>query len=107
MMVKLEQLAVAEFDNSQSYTKEVNIQRSKIEELVQLTMDDKLLWCKHRSCRITGTTCYSLFTYRLQDWEKKVATTLLSTFRGNAQTLYGNEMESAARDRYAICSVDL
>ncbi|CAN7977786.1 unnamed protein product, partial [Ixodes persulcatus] len=47
-----------------------------------------------------GTTCYSLFTYKQADWERKVRSTMQPSFRGNAATAYGQRCEPKAREKY-------
>ncbi|XP_064471985.1 uncharacterized protein LOC135386149 [Ornithodoros turicata] len=64
------------------------------------TLHNKVLWLEQRKVRITGTTCYPLYTYKKEDWRKKVHTTLHATFTGNQNTQYGIAMEGKARELY-------
>nr|XP_042911498.1 uncharacterized protein LOC122272199 [Parasteatoda tepidariorum] len=61
-------------------------------------------WICERKKRITGSTCYSLFTYsrnKNPDWKKKIASATEDVFSGNAYTFHGQEMEERARNIFS------
>lgn len=62
------------------------------------------LWSDERKRRITGSNCYSIFTYtknKNPDWAKKVQSLYFSTFRGNENTDYGLSSENDAVVKYS------
>ncbi|XP_064468700.1 uncharacterized protein LOC135382963 [Ornithodoros turicata] len=82
------------------YSRHVAVNDQKILQLLHETKTDKMLWLRERRHRITGTTCYPLFTYKKGDWPAKIQATLSSPFRGSADTRYGCLMEEQARAAY-------
>lgn len=66
-------------------------------------------WKKARCFRITGSNCYSIFTYAnrkgrsREDWEAKVNNTFFPQFIGNAATRYGVQKEEVARSVFENC----
>lgn len=61
------------------------------------------LWHLARRRRITGSRCYSLYTYcsnKHPDWAKKIKDYLCPSFKGNTYTEYGKKYEEAAKIRY-------
>ncbi|XP_064462934.1 uncharacterized protein LOC135373798 [Ornithodoros turicata] len=87
-------------DTMQFYKDNIVITKDEAEKILRDTYKDKLIWMTQRRNRITGTTCYPLFTYSKKDWHQKVLSTLHSSFKGNSSTRYGNDNEEAARLRY-------
>lgn len=69
------------------YNQHVVVTDSQVVQLLHETMMDRVLWLKERRHRITGRTCYPLFTYRKDDWETKVQLMVCSSFKGKTQTL--------------------
>lgn len=62
------------------------------------------LWLSERKKRITGSTCYQLYTYtsnKNPDWDKKIKRLLTNNFTGNANTSYGLIHEMVARKRFS------
>ena len=60
-------------------------------------------WLKERQYRITGSTCYNLFTYsknKKEDWKKKCDDTFSQKTFKSAFTEYGKNTEEEARDAF-------
>lgn len=70
------------------------------------------VWKDARAVRITGSNCYSFFTYsqnKNPDWTLKVSRLLKSSFKGNKATLHGKRFESTALEAYELafgCKVE-
>lgn len=66
------------------------------------------LWLVERKLRITGSICYSLYTYsknKTPDWPKKIKSLYNGDFKGNEATRYGLKAEKFAKKLYgAKCS---
>ena len=61
------------------------------------------LWFQERFIRITGSKCYSLFTYsknKKPDCNKKLETIFKSSFSGTDATMHGLMSEPLAREAY-------
>ena len=75
------------------YDENIKISEQNAEEMyVETELQDDDLWHRMRYGRITGSICYSLFTYannKKADWGKKLENTFCSTFKGNENTVYG------------------
>lgn len=78
------------------------------EDIVKLAWStrgqDSEQWIKERQKRITGSVCYTLYTYsrnKSPDWHKKLNALYSANFGGNYATEYGNEMEKRAREAYS------
>ncbi|KAM7302213.1 uncharacterized protein ISCGN_017730 [Ixodes scapularis] len=85
---------------SSFYEKEVVVPVDVATVMLHDTRDNKAAWMLQRRCRVTGTTCYPLYTYKLGDWNKKVPSLMQPSFRGNASTAYGQRCEPKARKKY-------
>lgn len=62
-----------------------------------------LAWEEERQCRITGSTCYGLFTYtnsRNPDWQKKCSSHLKPVKFKSKYTDYGRKAEAEARQLF-------
>lgn len=60
-------------------------------------------WLNNRSLRITGSKCYSFYTYFSNsnpNWDKKFSSEYTNSFTGNADTLHGLRCEPLAREKY-------
>jgi YqaJ-like viral recombinase domain len=86
------------------FMKNVQITNEEAMELCASTVQQNgPLWMRERKLRITGSVCYSIFTYvknKSPDWGKKLDSLMNSTFRGNANTIRGQQSEPAARAAY-------
>ncbi|KAM7282619.1 uncharacterized protein ISCGN_002764 [Ixodes scapularis] len=86
---------------SSFYDQQVAVSVETAAVMLRDTKENKAAWMMERRCRITGTTCYPLSTYKLGNWEKKVRSTMQPSFRGNAATAHGLRYEPKAREKYA------
>ncbi|XP_064472617.1 uncharacterized protein LOC135387264 [Ornithodoros turicata] len=102
LMVRLEHILVPGVAGKDEtfYQSTTVITSSEAEELLCITHHNKQRLLQCRKTRITGTTSYRLYTYKGSEWKKKTAATLLSSFAGNPNTRYGNQMEQRAREVY-------
>lgn len=88
------------------FNKYVSVTVDRAKEILFSTMKQSSpLWLVERSRRITGSICYSLYTYMKNihtelEWEKKLSNTYCSKFKGNKHTLRGKECEEKARCKY-------
>ncbi|KAF5302624.1 hypothetical protein FQR65_LT19099 [Abscondita terminalis] len=58
-------------------------------------------WCDERKFRITGSRCYSLYTYSKNNWAEKASKYFFDKpFAGNFATNYGVIQEKVARNIY-------
>ncbi|XP_023217990.1 uncharacterized protein LOC111620309 [Centruroides sculpturatus] len=61
------------------------------------------IWNTERSFRISGSKCYSLYTFNscnIEDWTKKIRSLYFNSFAGNEATRYGLSHENVAREKY-------
>ena len=65
------------------------------------TKDSKLAWQQERKFRITGSKCYSVYTYSKEDWSEKACKYFWSKEFSNKYTRHGNQYERVARNMYA------
>ncbi|KAI4455552.1 exonuclease phage-type/recb c-terminal domain-containing protein [Holotrichia oblita] len=68
------------------------------------TKSCKEKWFKERQFRITASRCYELYTYSLNEWEKKAAKYFWPKKFCNKYVDHGVQFESAARDCYIASS---
>ena len=58
-------------------------------------------WMLARRIRITASSCYQLYTYAGNTWDKLLERTFSSSFKGNVATRFGQEHERRALDLYS------
>ena len=66
-------------------------------------MQTEELWVKERSCKVTGSIVYGLYTYtknKAPNWDQKLEK-VYHSFHGNEHTVYGLQCEPIARQHYA------
>ncbi|KAI4455393.1 exonuclease phage-type/recb c-terminal domain-containing protein [Holotrichia oblita] len=68
------------------------------------TKSCKEKWFKERQFRITASRCYELYTYSLNEWEKKATKYFWPKKFCNKYVDHGVQFESAARDCYIASS---
>ncbi|KAI4455673.1 exonuclease phage-type/recb c-terminal domain-containing protein [Holotrichia oblita] len=68
------------------------------------TKSCKEKWFKERQFRITASRCYELYTYSLNEWDKKAAKYFWPKKFCNKYVDHGVQFESAARDCYIASS---
>ncbi|XP_054711621.1 uncharacterized protein LOC129221191 [Uloborus diversus] len=86
------------------FKEKVCVGQEEAQNLASLKQHSDEWFCERRK-RITGSTCYSLFTYarnKNPNWKKKVQSITENVFAGNAATAYGNEMEEKAKNIFAF-----
>lgn len=90
------------------YNSNVKVNFSQCVDICLETIDqsDSHKWFKYRKMRITASICYSLYTYHNGNhdshaWFKKLCSVFKSAFKGNTDTQFGKENESAVRKKYA------
>ncbi|KAJ3662700.1 hypothetical protein Zmor_007035 [Zophobas morio] len=70
-------------------------------EICKDTFKSKATWMQERQYRITGSRCYTLFTYSQGDWHTKAVKYFYpKSFKGTYATRYGNNQEDFARQAY-------
>lgn len=65
------------------------------------TSTDKGAWMSERQYRITASRCYSLYTYKGDNWEEKVQNYVHARSFSNIYTQHGETWEPIARQTYA------
>ncbi|XP_033221145.1 uncharacterized protein LOC117175545 [Belonocnema kinseyi] len=64
------------------------------------TLNNKYVWKKERQLRITGSRCYSIFTYSQNNWLDKSRRYFWPKEISTDATRHGNEYEPVAREMY-------
>lgn len=81
----------------QSYEEIVNV---NVIDIAVETQENRQKWFKERQFRITGSRCYEIFTYSLQDWEMKAKKYFWPKMFNSKYTDHGRKFEAAARNAY-------
>uniref|UniRef100_A0A2S2P0I0 YqaJ viral recombinase domain-containing protein n=1 Tax=Schizaphis graminum TaxID=13262 RepID=A0A2S2P0I0_SCHGA len=71
-----------------------------IEEVYFKSKINRSNWNEERKYRITGSRCYSIYTYRGTDWKKKATNYFNSKKINNDYTCHGENEEGNARYAY-------
>lgn len=88
------------------YNKFVSITVERAKNILFTTIKQNSdVWYQERSRRITGSICYSLYTYMKRqhskdEWIKKINSTFNSSFKGNSDTFRGKICEDKAKVVY-------
>ncbi|KAJ8673778.1 hypothetical protein QAD02_005040 [Eretmocerus hayati] len=88
------------------YNRSVVIKKERAKEILfKIITQNNPLWHAARRLRITGSICYYMFTYMinnhdLDEWIKKLETLYMSSFKENAHIFRGNQLESTAIQAY-------
>lgn len=96
-ILPLEEGAIKDF-----YLRTVCVQKTKIVEIEQKSrLQNNLVWKNERALRITASRAHELFTYKGQDWGRKLANFLTPSKYKSAAMVYGTKSEESARLCYA------
>lgn len=71
-----------------------------IKNIAKITAKDEKEWHNQRQFRITGSRCYSIYTYALNDWAKTSAKYFWPKKFSSRYTDHGIQHENAARTAY-------
>nr|CAI5821344.1 unnamed protein product [Callosobruchus analis] len=72
---------------------------SRFEEAV-LSQQNSELWNQERQFRITGSKCYSIYTFSKDNWEKNVSNCFWPKKFSSKYTEHGKKFEQEAREIY-------
>lgn len=72
-----------------------------VSKLFQITKNDDFEWKNERRFRVSGSRCYSLYTYSKHDWQKKASSYFWPTEINTVPVKHGEKFEPVARRLYA------
>ncbi|XP_011312159.1 uncharacterized protein [Fopius arisanus] len=77
-----------------------NVNTTDVLKIAEATTSNQLLWKKERQFRITGSRCYSLYTYSKDNWAEKASNYFWPCEFSNKFVKHGLKMEPRARMLY-------